>query len=332
MKIPTVQQLKEKILELLNRYFIITEQSCVIPLTCWGAFFGVGVISSIITHKIFFFFNFLYIGTALSLGILMSQSLKKRYNSWARKITQILIGFYMLFFMGILSNQNMQIEGMFYYLIIGTFSGVVLHYFIAKVLGPIIFNRGWCGWACWTAMVLDILPWKNNQGRYQKYEAIRYAGFLLSFLVILLTFSLIDNHEFMKQHELYWFILGNVVYYFLAIMLAYRFKDNRAFCKYLCPITVLMKITARYAWMKVEIASHKCTECGLCEQNCPMDVKLLAYKKNGQRILSTECIMCSSCIDHCPKEAIRMTYKRDYGVDEFIQYKEIKDKEQIKSQ
>lgn len=332
MRIPSLQQLKEKALEILNRYFIITRQNVKIPLMCWSAFVGVGIISGIAVQKFFLFFNFVYIGTVVSLGILMSQSLKKRYTSWTRRITQILIGVYMFFFIGLLSNHNIQIEGMFYYLIIGTFSGVILHYLIAKVIGPILFNRGWCGWACWTAMVLDLLPWKDSQGRYQKYEHLRYVSFLLSFILILTTFSLIDNPMFMKQQELWWFILGNTLYYLSAVLLAYRFKDNRAFCKYFCPITVLMKITARYAWMKIEISHNKCTECGQCEQSCPMDIKLLSYKNKGQRILSTECIMCSNCIDHCPTHAIDMTLKRDYGFNEFIQYKGIKEEKEIKSQ
>lgn len=324
--------MKEKIIELLNRYFTLTKQKCMIPFVCWIVFFIIAVVSSIMTHKIFLFFNFLYIGTALSLGIFMSQSLKKAYIQWARRITQILIGSYMLIFVGIMNNHNMQMEGFFYYLLIGVFSGAVIHYLIAKVLGPILFNRGWCGWACWTAMVLDMLPWKNNHGRVRKYEYLRYVSFVFSFFIILYLFSVLDNKDFMKQQEIYWLIVGNLIYYITAVFLAYRFKDNRAFCKYLCPITVLMKMTSRFALMKIEISDDKCLECGLCEKHCPMDIKLLEHKKNHQRIVSTECIMCSSCIDSCLHDAIHLTMKRDFSFSECIQYKDEQVKQQIKSQ
>lgn len=41
---------------------------------------------------------------------------------------------------------------------------------------------------------------------------------------------------------MFWlFLAGNVLYYIAGIALAFAFKDNRAFCKYLCPITVLLK-------------------------------------------------------------------------------------------
>ena len=31
------------------------------------------------------------------------------------------------------------------------------------------------------------------------------------------------------------FLAGNALYYIAGIALAFAFKDNRAFCKYLCP-------------------------------------------------------------------------------------------------
>ena len=49
----------------------------------------------------------------------------------------------------------MQIEGFLYYLFTGVFEAATIHYAIAKIFGPLLFGRGWCGYACWTAMVLD---------------------------------------------------------------------------------------------------------------------------------------------------------------------------------
>ena len=37
------------------------------------------------------------------------------------------------------------------------------------------------------------------------------------------------------------FLAGNAVYYISGIVLAFVLKDNRAFCKYLCPVTVFLK-------------------------------------------------------------------------------------------
>ena len=44
------------------------------------------------------------------------------------------------------------------------------------------------------------------------------------------------------ENILFWaFLMGNALYYIIGIILAFKLKDNRAFCKYICPITVFLK-------------------------------------------------------------------------------------------
>ena len=57
----------------------------------------------------------------------------------------------MLLYLGVISRENMQIEGFWYYLFLGTFEAATIHYAVAKIFGPLLFGRGWCGYACWTA-------------------------------------------------------------------------------------------------------------------------------------------------------------------------------------
>ena len=54
------------------------------------------------------------------------------------------------------------------------------------------------------------------------------------------------------------FIIGNVLYYAVGIILAYAFKDNRAFCKYICPITVFLKPMSYFALMRIQCDKEKC--------------------------------------------------------------------------
>jgi ferredoxin-type protein NapH len=112
------------------------------------------------------------------------------------------------------------------------------------------------------------------------------------------------------------FLIGNILYYASGIILAFWLKDNRAFCKYVCPIPVIQKLGARFALLKVKIDKEKCIDCLLCEKNCPMNIRLLTYKNRGQRVLSTECILCGTCADICPKQAIGITAKLDCGFKE----------------
>ena len=44
------------------------------------------------------------------------------------------------------------------------------------------------------------------------------------------------------EQIMFWlFLAGNALYYLVGIVFAFMFQDNRAFCKYLCPITVFLK-------------------------------------------------------------------------------------------
>ena len=151
------------------------------------------------------------------------------YVKFARNMVQIVVGLYMLVYLGILSNENMQIEGFWYYLFLGVFEAAVIHYLVAKIGGPLFFGRGWCDYACWTAMILDLLPYKTPKNPRLKIGFIRYIMFIISLTFVSLLFILkIPNLE---KIMFYSFIIGNIIYYLIGITLALILKDNRAFCK-----------------------------------------------------------------------------------------------------
>ena len=92
---------------------------------------------------------------------------------------------YMLLYLGVMSHENMQIEGFWYYLFLGVFEAATIHYAVAKIFGPLFLGRGWCGYACWTAMVLDFLPYKQPQKpRKEKLGFLRYVMFVLSLALV----------------------------------------------------------------------------------------------------------------------------------------------------
>ena len=243
--------------------------------------------------NIFYLFNFSYIGISIALGIFL---FIKKYN-YARRITQLLVGLYMLIYLGLICNENMQIEGFWYYLFTGVFEAATIHYAVAKIFGPIIFGRGWCGYACWTAMVLDFLPYKTPKEPRKNIGWIRYFTFVISLIFVAALFlSKVGNLE----RIMFWsFIVGNILYYAIGIILAYLFKDNRAFCKYICPVTVFLKPMSYFALLRIKCDESKCVSCGKCKQICPMNVDITdnsRKRKNG-----TECILCFECKNNCPK-------------------------------
>jgi hypothetical protein len=95
----------------------------------------------------------------------------------------------MLVYLGIICRENMQIEGFFYYLSMGVFEAALIHYLVAKIGGPLIFGRGWCGYACWTTMVLDLLPYKiPKKNRNKKLGLLRIIIFIVSLVFFIIIF------------------------------------------------------------------------------------------------------------------------------------------------
>ena len=317
-------------------------------------FYTVAIVLWLVLDTFFYLVNFMIIGTSVGLGMGLWPVFSKKKKHKARQLSQALVGSYMFFglgcgliyiLFGYIQPENMQFEGFWFWLFAGAFAAAVIHYFIAKILGSFLFNRGWCGWACWTAAVLDYLPWKKSPGRIKKLGALRYIHFILSsLLVIILVFfitytletvlgvvdltgtavpaSVKHYNSVFEIPEFWWFLVGNIIYFSSGIVLAAVLKDNRAFCKYLCPITGFLKIGGKFAIMKIEGDPDTCTECGACTRACPMDIDVSQYIKNGMRVTSSECILCMNCINVCPVKNLKMTTKVDKKYAKFMKYKE----------
>ena len=268
-----------------------------IPVGLWLIFESIAVILWLTKEQVFYLFNFSYIGTVLAVGLLLFQ----RNYRYARHMVQLLVGLYMLVYLGLICGENMQIEGFWYYLFTGVFEAATIHYAVAKIFGALVFGRGWCGYACWTAMVLDFLPYRIPQNsRNKKWEKLRYVTFGISLIFVASLFLLQVGH---LERIMFWsFVIGNILYYVIGITLAFLFKDNRAFCKYLCPITVFLKPASYFSLVRVKCNVERCISCGKCKRVCPMDVDITdnsRKRKNG-----TECILCMECVKACPRKAL----------------------------
>lgn len=149
-------------------------------------------------------------------------------------------------------------------------------------------------------MVLDFLPYKRPQSERKKLGYIRYITFVVSltFVASLFVFKVANMEKIM----FYSFVIGNILYYVIGIGLAYAFKDNRAFCKYICPVTVFLKPMSYYSLFRIECDKEKCISCGACKKVCPMNVDMTDNSRN--RLNGTECILCMECTKVCPKKAL----------------------------
>jgi len=82
---------------------------------------------------LFFLLNFSYLGISIGGGAALLAAGWK----YGRELTQFLVGSYMLVFLGLICRENMQIEGFWFYIVSGIFTGATLHYLIATMT-PVI--------------------------------------------------------------------------------------------------------------------------------------------------------------------------------------------------
>jgi len=159
-----------------------------------------------------------------------------------------------------------------------------------------------------TAAILDWLPMKKKGAFPHKLENIRYLALAASvalplYLVFVLGYDVRDSY--IGKAELGWMMGSNLVYYVLAIPLAYLFKDRRAFCKVLCPVSLVMKVPSRFARIRVKPSGNTCIECGICNHSCMMGVDVMSAISQGHSVKNTECVLCGTCKFKCPAQAIQ---------------------------
>jgi ferredoxin-type protein NapH len=276
----------------------------------WGIGAGAWAISQSLAPLIFFG----YLGTIIAPGILFYLGLPPAKRSTGRRplVAAIGIGMLAAALARVLAQHSIvAVEGFFFELFSGVAGAALLHFAIAKLFGPLIFGRVYCGWACWTGALLDLLPFRHSTGRRRGFwRYLRYLHLLVSLcLVAALWFGFTYLPD--RVDAVVWFIAGVALYYVIGVALAFGLKDNRAFCKYLCPAGVLALPATRFSLLKVQGDPQRCNALGECVAACPMDICITDYTHHGVRVLSSECILCQACINACPDGSLSLSF----GID-----------------
>lgn len=88
--------------------------------------------------------------------------------------------------------------------------------------------------------------------------------------------------------------------------------ERRVFCKYICPIGMILRLTSSIPFFKkyrVRKTENECTRCKICTKECPMDVGLMEEIERYGEMRNAECINCLACVAKCPKEALEFSHK-----------------------
>jgi polyferredoxin len=185
---------------------------------------------------------------------------------------------------------------------------------IITVIIALIFRRSFCGLICPFGALQEffgligkkifkkrlIVPEKIDKPlRYLKYIVLLFTLFL-AWKTAGLWVSPYDpwaayGHvsagiESLIEESLIGFII-------LIVTIVGSLLYDRFFCKYLCPMGAFYGIISKLSPSKITRNEDICINCGLCNKNCPVNIKVSELKE----IKSAECIDCQNCILSCPK-------------------------------
>lgn len=194
------------------------------------------------------------------------------------------------------------------------------------VVGTVL-GRFVCGFLCPFGLVQDLLfkiPFIKKIRTLPGEKFLRYFRFvILAIFVILLPMVIVDFtglgdpwfckyicpagtleggiplvllNESMRSAIgfLYKWKIAILIFTILVSIIIYR-----PFCRYICPLGAIYGVFNKVSIYRYHIDTEKCTECGACQKNCKLNIKV--YKNPN----SIDCIRCGECKDICPNKAIK---------------------------
>ena len=190
-----------------------------------------------------------------------------------------------------------------------------------------VLGRFVCGFLCPFGLVQDLLfkiPFIKKIRTLPGEKFLRYFRFvILAIFVILLPMVIVDFtglgdpwfckyicpagtleggiplvllNESMRSAIgfLYKWKIAILIFTVLVSIIIYR-----PFCRYICPLGAIYGIFNKISIYRYHIDTEKCTECGACQKNCKLNIKVY------QNPNSIDCIRCGECKDICPNKAIK---------------------------
>lgn len=195
---------------------------------------------------------------------------------------------------------------------------------LAALLGYLLTTKNYWPTLFWfTALVVTVgfLTWlllgrksvDKSLNTLPKYILlVQYLGGIIALWISLSVFQkgitfVFDKYELFSANELPAQI---ALATFIAFCIA--FVEKRVFCKYLCPIGMLLRLTSAIPFpkkFKVRATSEKCIQCGKCNKECLMGIDPMGEINRHQEVKDPNCINCLQCVASCPKNAIDFSSK-----------------------
>lgn len=205
--------------------------------------------------------------------------------------------------------------------------GTLQHFIIIReipfytigILGLIgsFLGRMSCGWLCPFGFLQDLLHKIKVRKLHisNRFGWLRYA--VLIILVVIIPFITLEPW-FSKlcpvgtlQAGIPWIIiradlrelvgwLFGLKILILLFFIIWAIITTRPFCRFICPLGAIYSIFNRISAFQFKIDKELCSNCGICNKVCPMEINVLEGSQQNQ------CIRCMDCVKACPKGAIEL--------------------------
>ena len=216
-----------------------------------------------------------------------------------RKIVQSLFFIYYVFLTSICLCFYGILEQVF---LIG-FSNEIQKLIVIGIL-TILLGRVFCGFMCPLGFLQEIsynLNPKNKKriGDIPYHDKLKYIKYFVMVVFLILT-AYLSIYAFCKicpigaVSNLYGTILSFIILFGVLIV---SYFIPRCFCRYLCPLGAFLSILSHISIFRLK-TNENCVNCKLCENKCPMRIKIV------NNMDQKECVRCFECMSACKKNGL----------------------------
>ncbi|MHA2175986.1 MAG: 4Fe-4S binding protein [Candidatus Hodarchaeales archaeon] len=139
----------------------------------------------------------------------------------------------------------------------------------------------------------------------QPWTLLSPATFLFTVIPLLFYWGGIENFTNWDK-----FILIDIIFWirfaiFIAMIILVIYIP-RGWCRWMCPVGIIMGQIGKNSMIGVGRNISKCNHCGICEDVCPMGVRILSFPPN--KVRSEHCTNCLDCVGACPEDAMELKF------------------------
>ena len=193
-------------------------------------------------------------------------------------------------------------------------------YYILGYIGlvGIAFGRAFCGWLCPFGLLQELIK-KITSFRLKiekSWGILKYVVLLIMIPVVYFTnepwfcklcpagtiegtFPIILSPlwtELSKLISFRFFIKLAIAIVFILLFVVIR----RPFCRYMCPLGAMWGLFNKISFVRMKVDNSRCVKCNLCQEVCPMDIKIYEDPNHF------DCIRCLKCVYVCPQKIIEV--------------------------